>query len=277
MPYTGNLTRLAQKPDALKLPAPSPRHGVREGAQELHRQERVVPEGTGAEFQGTDFDKVVQAGHGMLLDTPASAAGTPPGTADTESPWHIDYTKGSPYTSGAILSARGAAIAAGGAGSTTTVEYGADNAMLGRQHDGTKDRGWVRALFWWAPMWRDTNLGEEILAPGPASSVEGPGGVGGAKYGRGINSLGENNPDGWRNGNYRFPNWSTNTVFQRVHRTIGTQQLQPRDIYTPGPQQRMVSSMITPPSLPRDAPNPDDVITANSNYSSSPSSVIGGF
>lgn len=277
MGYTGNLVRLAQKPDALKLPAPSPRHGVREGAPALQKEQQTVPTGTGAEFQGTDFDKVVQAGHGMRLDVQPSAAGTPPGSADSESPWHIDYTKGSPYTSDAILSARGAAIAAGGAGRTTGVDYGADTTLVGREHDGSTDRGWVRSLFWWMPMWWETQPKEEVLTPGPASSVEGPGSGGAAKFGRGINSLGENNPQGWRNGNYRFPNWSTNTVFQSVHRTIGTQQLQPRDIYTPGPQQRMVASMVTPPSLPRDAPNPDDVLTASSTYSSSASSVIGGF
>lgn len=235
-----------------------------------------MPPGTGAEFQGSDFEKVVMSGGGMPLDVQPSAAGTPPGSASTESPWHIDYTKGSPYASSAVLSARGAAVQAGGAGRPGQ-DWGHDTGVQGRSHDGSHDRGWIRSLFWWMPMWWETQPKDEVHTPGPSSSVEGPGGVGGAKYGRGINSLGENNPDGWRNGNYRFPNWSTNTVFQHISRTIGTQQLQPRDIYTPGPQQRMVASMVTPPSLPRDAPNPDDVITANSSYASSPTSVFGGF
>lgn len=276
MGYTGNLIRLAQRPDALKLPAPSPRHGVREGAPDIQREQQTVPAGTGSEFQGTDFDQVVTAGNGMRLDTPASWAGTPPGSPDPDSAYHIDYTRGSPYTSSAILSARGAAEAAGGAGSSTTYPCSPDTTKLATEHNGAKDRGWIRALFWPAPMWLETQPRQELNPDGPASSVEGPEGVGGAKYGRGINALGGNNPEGWRNGRYRFGTWP-NTVFASIHRTIGTQQLQPRDVYAPGYQQRMVGSMVTPPSLPRDAPNPDDVIMANSNYTSSNSVIGGGF
>lgn len=275
MPYTGNLVRLAQQPDALKLPPPSPRHGVREGAPEVQRVQQSVPSGTGSEYQGTDFDPVVMAGHGMRLDTPVSWAGTPPGSPDPDSPFHIDYTNGSPYTSTAILSAKGAAEAAGGAGDTTTYVCPPDTAMRGREHNGVKDRGWVRALFWPDPLFKDTQDRQELNPDGPSSSVAGPEGVGGAKYGRGINALAGNNPDGWRNGRYRIMTWP-NTVFQSIHRTIGTQYIQPRDNYTPGPQQRMVATMVTPPSLPRNAPNPDDVIMAASNYTSSNSSVIGG-
>lgn len=276
MPYTGNLVRLNQKPDALKLPAPSPRHGVREAAPELQRQTHTVPSGTGAEFQGTDFERVVESGHGMLLDTPPSSAGTPPGTADPESPWHIDYTRGNPHTSSAVLSARGAAAMAGGAGRPDAAGVAPNTGLRGRSHDGRADRGWLRSLFWPAPMFTEAQPRQEINPDGPASSVDQAEGPGGAKYVRGINSLGVNNPHGWRNGRYRYSSWP-NEVFAQIKRTIGTQMLQPRDIYTPGPQQRMVASMITPPSLPKDPPNPDDPITAQSQYSSAASSVIGGF
>lgn len=276
MPYTGNLVRLAQKPDALKLPAPSPRHGVREAAQDISRQESSVPTGTGSEYQGTDFDKVVISGGGMPLDHQPSAAGTPPGSPDPDSPFYISYTKGSPYTSTAILSARGAAEAWGGAGDTTSYPCPPDTALRGREHNGATDKGWIRALFWPSPLFDADQPRDEINPDGPSSSVAGPEGVGGMKFGRGINSLGENNPHGWRNGRYRFSHWG-NTVFSQIHRTIGTQQLSPRDIYTPGPQQRMVGSMITPPALPQDPPNPDDSITASSYYGSSAVSSFGGF
>lgn len=276
MGYTGNLVRLAQKPDALKLPAPSPRHGVREGAPEIQRVQQSVAPGTGSEFQGSDFEKVMVSGGGMPLDHQPSAAGIPPGSGDVDAPFHISYTAGSPYTSTAILSARGAAEAAGGAGSTTTYPCTPDTSMTGAEHDGRADRGWIRALFRPEPMWLSTQPRSEINPDGAPSSVEGPGPGGAAKFGRGINALAENNPQGWRNGRYRFSSWP-NTVFASIHRTIGTQYLQPRDIYAPGPQQRMVSSMVTPPSLPRDAPNPDDPIMAQSTYSSSAASVFGGF
>lgn len=264
MPYTGNLIRLSQAPDALKLPAPSPRHGVREGSQELDRQQQTVPAGTGSEFQGSDFDKVVQAGHGMLLDTPASSAGTPPGSPEPDSPFHIDYTRGNPHTSTAVLSAAGAE------------ELTKGGSLRSRSHDGAQDRGWVRSLFFQEPMFNEQQPRQEINPDGPSSSVAQADGPGGAKFVRGINSLGQNNPEGWRSGRYRFGSWG-NRVFASVHRSIGTQMLQPRDIYTPGPQQRMVASMVTPPSLPRDAPNPDDVLTARSSYESAPQSVFGGF
>jgi hypothetical protein len=276
MAYTGNLVRLAQKPDALKLPAPSPRHGVREGAPELQRVQQSVPSGTGSEFQGTDFDKVVMSGGGMPLDVQPSAAGIPPGTADPDAPYHITYTKGSPYDSTAILSARGAAVASGGAGDTVGTEWARDSGARTRAHEGIQERSWLRALFWPDPLFAEQQPRQEINPDGPRSSVEGPGGQGGMKYGRGINSLGQNNPDGFRNGRYRFGTWP-NRVFAQIHRTIGTQYIQPRDIYTPGPQQRMVASMITPPALPQDPPNPDDAITANTSYASSTTSVFGGF
>lgn len=275
MGYTGNLLRLSQAPDALKLSGPSPRHAVVEGAPEIQREQQSVPRGTGAEFAGSDFDKVVMAGHGMALDVQPVAAGTPPGSGETEAPWHIDYTRGSPYTSTAILSARAAAAAHGGAGDPSQ-NWGADNAAWGRAHDGSRDRGWIRSIFWPEPMFLASQDRQELNPDGPPSSVAQPEGVGGAKYGRGINSLAQNNPQGWRNGRYRFNTWP-NTVFAHISRVIGTQMLQPRDIYAPGAQQRMVTSMVTPPSLPRDAPNPDDVQTANSSYTSANSSVFGGF
>jgi len=275
VPYTGNLLRLAQAPNALKLPPPSPRHAVNEGAPERQRQQQSVAPGTGAEYQGTDFDQVVMAGNGMRLDTPATSAGTPPGGGDTESPWHIDYTRGNPHTSTAVLSARGAAAMAGGAGRPDGAGAAAQTSLQGASHDGRADRSWIRSVFWPDPMFLATQDRAELNPDGPPSSVAQPEGAGGAKYGRGINSLAQNNPQGWRNGRYRYSSWP-NSVFAQIKRTIGTQMLQPRDIYNPGPQQRMVASMITPPSLPRDAPNPDDVITASSNYSSAASSVIGG-
>jgi len=274
VPYTGNLLRLSQQPDALKLGGVSERHGAVEPAQDIARQQKTAPAGTGMEFAGTDFEQVVEAGHGMLLDTPASWAGTPPGSPDTEQPWHIDYSRGNPHSSPAVLSARGAAAMEGGAGYPHP-DTASALGMRSSAHSGDGDRGWIRSTFWPAPWNTESQPREEINPDGPSSSVAPPEGVGGAKYGRGINSLGLNNPAGWRNGRYRFMTWP-NTVFAQIHRTIGTQMLQPRDIYTPGPQARMIGSMITPPSLPRDAPNPDDVITANSNYTSSASSVIGG-
>lgn len=264
MPYTGNLIRLGQKPDALKLPAPSPRHGVREGAPELQRRQQSVPSGTGAEYQGTDFDQVVMSGHGMVLDTPASSAGTPPGSPDPDAPYRIDYTRGNPHTSTAILS---------WAGQEAMTR---DPSIRGRAHNGERDRGWVRSIFWPEPMFLEQQPRSEINPDGPSSSTAQADGVGGAKYVRGINSHPTNNPSGWRNGRYRFSTWG-NRVFSQIHRTIGTQLVQPRDVYTPGPQQRMIGSMITPPALPQDAPNPDDAITARTSYTSSPSSVIGGF
>lgn len=276
MPYTGNLVRLGQKPDALKLPAPSPRHGVREGAPALQHEQQTLPPGTGSEYQGTDFDKVVMSGGGMPLDIQPSAAGIPPGTPDDDAPYHIAYTKGSPYASDAILSARGAAIASGGAGDTVGVNWGTNSSLRTRSHEGVRERSWLRALFWPDPLFAEQQPRQEINPDGPRSSVDGPGGVGGAKYGRGINALDQNNPNGFRNGRYRFGTWP-NRVFSQIHRTIGTQQLMPRDIYTPGPQQRMVASMVTPPSLPQDPPNPDDASMANSVYTSSTTSVFGGF
>src|SRR5688500_18053286 len=276
MPYTGNLVRLNQKPDALKLPPPSPRLAVNDGAPELQRKMQSVRAATGAEFQGTDFERVVEAGHGMLLDTPATSAGTPPAGGDSESPWHIDYTRGNPHTSAAILSARGAAAMAGGAGRPDGAGAPAHTSLRHSAHDGRKDRGWIRSLFWPDPMFQGSQPRSEINPDGPSASVDQAEGPGGQKYVRGINSLGVNNPNGWRNGRYRYSSWP-NEVFAQIRRTIGTQMLQPRDIYTPGPQQRMVSTMVTAPALPKDPPNPDDPITAQSVYSSAASSVIGGF
>lgn len=275
MPYTGNLLRLQQSPTALQLGGVSDRHGTREGAQQITREQQSVPRGTGVEFAGSDFERVVESGHGMALDSPASRAGTPPGSDSADAPYRIDYTRGNPHSGPAVLSAYGAAAMAGGAGDPDGSAAPAAESLRRRAHSGEGDRGWIRSLFWPSPLFAETQDRQEINPDGPPSSVAPPEGVGGAKYGRGINSLSLNNPNGWRNGRYRFSTWP-NTVFAQVRRTAGTQMLQPRDIYTPGPQQRMVASMVTPPALPRDAPNPDDVITANSVYSSSHSSVIGG-
>lgn len=274
MGYTGNLVRLAAKPGALALSPPSPRHGTVEGASTTSLQQQTVTSGTGSEFQGTDFDEVMVSGGGMVLDTPATSSITPPGGI-YESPYHITYPNGNPHTSDAVLSLYGANAQAGGAGAPDSCMI-ADTSMTGRAHSGTRDRGWIRSLFNPAPLFRDETPHTTITPEGPGSSVEGPAGEGGQKYGRGINALGINNPSGFRHGRYQL-NVSSNENYSQIRREIGVQYIAPKEVYTPGPQQRMVSSMITPPSLPRDAPNPNDVLYASSDYSSSAASVFGGF
>lgn len=276
IPYTGNLMRIAQKPGALKLPPPSGRHGVNEGAQTLNRQQSTVAAGTGSEFQGSDFDEVMTTGHGMLLDTPTDSPSTPPGSGGDEGAFHITYPEGNPHSSTAILSLRGANAAAGGSGAPVGFRVEGDTSLNGKQHNGFFDRGWIRSIFGPSPLYRDQTPHATITPSGPTASVEGPAGDGGAKYGRGINALGINNPGGFRHGRYQL-NTNSNNNFTHITRDIGTQYIQAPSIYTPGPQQRMVGSMITPPSLPQGPPNPNDIQYAASDYSSSSASTFGGF
>lgn len=272
MPYTGNLLSMQQAPDSRKLPPPSPRHAINEVDPNPGRAEHEIPSGTGSEYQGTDFDQVVMSGGGMPLDNPSPWSIAPPG-GPSESPYNITYPRGNPHDSNAVLSALGSLL-------QTCAPNGGrlrDNA-----HDGIPDRGWLRQLFSPKPLFDESQHIDELYLDGLSSSVETASGNGGDKYVRGINSLPNNNPDrlgyvnGFRQGIERVRVWD-NQNRSYIRREFGLQTLGPREVYTPNPARRMVSTMITQPALPRDANNPDDTIMANTNYASSPSSVIGGF
>ena len=266
MPYTGNLLQQKQLPTDRHLTGPSARHGTDEPAPSLARGEHQVPSGTGAEFEGTDFPQVVMSGGGQLLDCPASWAINPPGGA-FGSPFAITYPSGNPHESDAILSNRGA------------VAQSIATPLRDRAHSGSVDRGWWRTTFDPAPIfWPDR---AELATEG----LYNPHGVladDGLKYVRGINSRPENNPPrdgyapGYRPGRDRVRVTDPST-YASIHRDIGAQILRPRDAYTPNPAAPMVASMVTPPALPRSAPNPDSILTATTNYASSPQSVFGGF
>lgn len=272
MPYSGNLVSMQQAPDSRKLPPPSPRHATNEVDPNPGHAEHVLPSGTGSEYQGTDFERVVMSGGGMPLDNPAPWAITPPG-GPSESPYHITYPRGNPHDSQAVLSARGSQIqTCSPAGGT----------LRDRAHDGIPDRGWLRRTFSPKPMFGESQHIDELYLEGLPSSVETASGNGGAKYVRGINGLPTNNPDrvgytnGFRPGIERVRVWD-NANRSIPYRQYGLQTLGPREVYVPNPARRMVGTMVTQPALPRDASNPDDTIMANTNYASSPSSVIGGF
>lgn len=271
MPYSGNLLRLTQAPDARKLPPPSPRHATNEYDPDPQKGEHQVPSGTGSEFQGTDYPEVVMSGGGMPLDTPSSWAITPPG-GQYEATDYLTYPKGNPHNSDAILSARGAELM-----------YCAPDGykLRDRAHDGKQDRGFLRTLFSPAPLFADQQSRDELYTEEFASSIGTADGVGGDKFVRGINSLPNNNPDrigyvnGFRQGIERVRVWD-NHDRAFIDRQQGSQMLQPRDVYVPNHYPRMIGSMITGPALPRDANNPDDTAMASTSYASSPSSVIGG-
>lgn len=271
MPYTGNLVRISQAPDARKLPAPSPRHGLVEGDPSQPRGEHSVPAGTGAEFGGTNFPPVIMAGFGMPLDTPRSWAGPPPG-GGAESPYEIVYAKGNPHDSRAILSAAGALDTC----------YNTDGSPLRTYaHEGAIEQGWKRVKFSPEPLFQATQGKQEIDTEG-LTSPYGVGDTTHTKFVRGINSLPENNPDrvgyvtGFRPGRERVRVWD-NAVRAHISRQISPQILQPRDAYTPNSSRPMVDRMIIGVALPRDAPNPDDNAMAATNYDSSTMSVFGGF
>lgn len=271
MPYSGNLLRLTQQPDARKLPPPSARHAANEYDPDPQRGEHQVPSGTGSEFQGTDYVEVVMSGGGMPLDKPDSWAITPPG-GEFEATDYITYPKGNPHDSEAVLSARGAEIMA-----CSPNGY----KLRNRAHDGSRDKGFLRTLFSPLPMFTDQQHRDELYTDGLTSSVDTASGAGGDKYVRGINSLPNNNPDrvgyvnGFRQGIERVRVWDNNNrAF--IDRRQGSQILQPRDVYVPNHYPRMVSTMITGPALPRDANNPDDTAMSTTSYASSPNSVIGG-
>jgi hypothetical protein len=266
MPYTGNLLVQKQLPTDRHLTGPSDRHGTDEPDPSLPRGEHTVPSGTGSEFQGTDFDQVVMSGGGMRLDTPASWAIVPPGGA-FESPFAITYPSGNPHDSDAVLSGRGA------------IAQNIATPLRDRAHDGDKDLGWVRTTFGPPPIFFPDR--QEIATDG----LYNPHGIladDGIKYVRGINSRPENNPPrdgyspGYRPGRDRVRVTDPST-FASIHRDIGAQLLHPRDVYVPNPAAPMVASMVTPPPPPRSAPNPDSIMTAATDYTSSPRSVFGGF
>lgn len=269
MPYTGNLIRMAQPPDARRLPPPSPRHGENEGDPSAARQEHVVPTGTGTEYQGTDFAPVIMSGFGMRLNTPSSWAGAPPGGA-SEEPYRITYPRGNAHDSTAVLSAAGAADQAVRPGLRVTA------------HDGADDRGVVRTLFDPSPFAGESQHREQIDSDGLGQWQNSPEGDN-AKYVRGINSLPTNNPGrvgydgpGFRRGRERVRVWD-NTVRAHISRVFSSQMLQPRDAYTPNGTTPMVSSMVTVPALPRSPGSPDDPMTSRTSYASAPVSTFGGF
>lgn len=269
MPYTGNLIRIAQEPDARKLPAPSVRHGANEADPALAHGEHVVPAGTGSEYAGTAYPQVVMGGFGMPLDTPASWASSPPGGPD-ETPYAYGWTRGNPHDSRAVLSAAGAAAA----------WYGDGNRA--RAHDGALDRGVARVRFSPEPMWANTQRRDQIMTEGLPGQYSPDGGPRWAKHARGINSLPENNPPrdgygpgGFRQGLERVRAWD-NTVFASISRHLGIQLLGARPGWVPRPARPMVGPMTTPPALPRDPGNPDDTFYARTVYPPAASSVIGG-
>ena len=268
MPYTGNLLQQRQQPGGRPLPGPSPRHAANEADPSLARGEHQVPAGTGGVYARTDFDQVVMSGGGMRLDTPASWAGGPPGGSQ-ETPYRVTYPAGNPHDSDAVLSARGSAI--------QTVQ----TAMRGNAHDGSPDRGYVRTGFGPEPLFAGQQERAELATEGQSNPF-GALADDGVKYVRGINSRPENNParvgyvSGYRPGRERVRVWQV-PRFGHVSRRIDPQVLRPRDAYTPNASRRQVGSMVTPPALPRDAGNPDDVMLARVNYGAAPTSVFGGF
>jgi hypothetical protein len=272
MPYTGNSTRLTQTPNARTLPGPSQRHGTNEGDPSLSRGEHSIPAGTGGEYQGSDFERVVMQGHGMPLDNPSSWAVEPPG-GPYESPYAIQYSQGNPHDSQAVLSARGAYA-------QTCDPRG--QYLRTDAHDGQPDRGYMRTLYGAEPFADHTQLQDALSIEGLNSSVAQPEGDGGKKYGRGINSLPENNPDrigytnGFRPGIDRVRVWEGDAA-HHVTRDLTPQMLQLRDNYVPNHYPRMFADVVTQPQLPRDAPNMDDAIMSNSVYATAPASVFGGF
>lgn len=271
MPYTGNLLFMSQQPDARRLPAPSPRHGVNESDPSRALGEHTVPAGTGDVYGGSDFPPVIMSGFGMPLDTPASWAGAPPG-GRAETPYRITYPDGNPHDSAAVLSGDGG----------NAQWYGNDNRT--RAHDGARDHGYSRTTFDPPPYANSTQVRQELdtdglRSPYTALSPEGAA----TKFVRGINSLPDNNPDrfgydgpGFRRGRERVRAWD-NTVRAHISRVQGPQVLQPRDVYTPNPARRMVADMVITPALPRTPQAPDTALLAATTYTSAPVSVIGGF
>lgn len=266
MPYTGNLLIQKQLPTDRHLSEPSNRHDRDEGDPSQWRGEHSVPSGTGAEFAGTDFEQVVMTGGGMMLNDPSPWAICPPG-GEYGSPYAITYPYGNPHESPAVLSNRG------------SVAQDIGTKLRQHAHDGDDDRGWIRTTFDPPPIFfpdRAELATEGLYNPHGELAADG------VKYVRGINSRPENNPPrdgyapGYRPGRDRVRVTDPST-FASIHRDIGAQQLRPRDVYTPNPAAPMVASMVTPPALPRSAPNPDSIMTASTSYASSPTSVFGGF
>lgn len=271
MPYTGNLVRLAQQPDARRLPPPSPRHGTSEDDPSVSRGEHQVASGTGAEFAGTTYAPVIMSGFGMPLDSPASWAGPPPGGAQ-ETPYTIGWTGSNPHDSPAVLSLAG-----------SNAQYAGDAIRL-NAHDGHLDHGYNRTVFDPEPLYDNQQDRAELDTDGLASPYDPGAPASHTKFVRGINSLPENNPGrlgydgpGFRRGRERVRVWDPTNTRAHVSRLQGVQILQPRDAYTPNFVRPIVTDMLIGPALPRDSSPPDEALLAATSYASSPTSVIGGF
>jgi len=256
--YSGNLVRTVQEPDPVerRLPFPHPGHG--QDQSDPYPDETQVPAGLGAEYAGSGFPNTMVVGGGVLLDTPP--------------------TWGSPeeHDSAAVL---------------YPLESDAQQvALIGREHEGDQDRGWLRSTYKEPPLQSALEVRSDVqrdeFTTQPTNTVP---------LLRGINSYRENNPDregyinGFRPGVFR---WFTDNI-ERLRGRIRYYDLQPltqRDFLIPANTPELdgappygpnfpswvdgIFHVQVRPQLPRDPGSLDDPMLATPMLESS--AVIGG-
>jgi hypothetical protein len=197
--YSGNLVRMQQQPDALKLPAPAVEHGQDEPDPWPDRHE--VPAGYGQEFGGSAFPVDVTIGGGVLLSTPPK--------------WGEPDTHDSPAVLYPLES------------DTQQV------AVVGDEHAGDYDRGHLRHYYEpgiQSAYEQHTDATMDLWSSQATNT---------APLTRGINSYRENNPDregyinGFRPGRHRWLVDNLRRLIGERGRTYDVQTLIARDYYQP--------------------------------------------
>jgi hypothetical protein len=264
MPYTGNLIRTAQAPDARQLPSPSAAHGDLT-TPDPWPQNSEVPAGTGAEYEGTAMPVDMVIGGGMALDTPA--------------PWE----RGNPHTSDAVLYMQ-----------HTDQEWA---SRISRAHEGREDRGWVRTMYSTPPFQFSGDVEGDSVWEGHTTPFQATGQADLDKYVQGVNSRPENNPErtgyvnGFRPGLFRLNTPNIDRWRPGAHRHYDLQPLAQRDAYVPvnqpnadpspdGPQfplfQRTVQHYMTGAAMWTGPTGYDDSLLATPVAASGADPVIDG-
>lgn len=204
--YTGNLVRSMQQPDARQLPHPSPEHGTT--TPDPYPYDHQVAASTGQEYAGTAMPVDQAQGHGMVLDTPAPWEGpADPHDSDAALWWIHDNTEW--------------------------------QDVLAHEHEGTRDRGWVRTTYEPPPFQGASEVRGDTWFDGFSTPFTAAGQADTLKYLRGIDSRPENNParegyvHGFRPGQTRMLTPNIDRWLGRAHRVYEVQPLTQRDFLTP--------------------------------------------
>jgi len=181
MAYSGNLTRLSQKPDMPRLTSYDPDHDTPSGPDELDprlAEQSQVPSGYGQEYQGTQLQQQVEAGGGELYWNIPSAASVPLGSGDTPAGQVPKWTHGDPH------------LTSGEGWNISSVNRPDARTLL---HDGNDAGQFGRGTV---PLGADVQPYVDHRIGYPQESMAEPVGEAAQKYIAGINSFDANNPEG---------------------------------------------------------------------------------